>query len=242
MSFFDYAARTNSAEARSALQEEIEYAQSLNGHVRQHDWWAISDRAVADQYAVVHDEDTVQYLIDASIDTRHVAIFHSPLSHLDPYELKRILKAAPVDGSTILAAYLIAFANVLEGHYSKACKLVNYHPFIQDGQVRFSDFDCGDEEFMNLLASLWEKSKREIAFDAGRKQILYKALEDDLTANDLKPGWFIPSDAFLPFGGRQAQTDEIVYDLQVYRIPSNALKTSVGLGAKIANLFKATKS
>ncbi|WP_299409962.1 hypothetical protein [uncultured Roseobacter sp.] len=242
MNFFDYAARTNSPEARKALQEEIELARSRNGHTRQRDWWAISHRAVTDQYTVVHDEDTVQYLIDASIDTRHVAVFHSPLSHLDPYELKRILKAAPVDGSTILAAYLIAFADVLEGHYSKACKLANYHPFIQDGQVSFSDFDCGDEEFMNLLASLWKKSKQEIAFDAGRKQILYKALEADLTANDAKPKWFIPSDAFLPFEGRQGETDETVYDLQVYRIPPNALRTRVGLGARITNLFKVIKS
>ena len=126
-----------------------------------------------------------------------------------------------MDGSTILAAYMYAVSDVLEGYYSKACHLVNYHPFIKNGEGQWSLVMGRDyERYMSLLAELWRVSKQQFLFDAGRKQLLYTALEADLAAHGNTPEWFIPSQSFLPFAGRDADTNLIMWDLEVFEIPA----------------------
>lgn len=218
MALSDFNASINFPGEAEALLEEAWTAHIQNGTLQQQDWWKICANASMHNYTPVHGDDTVGYLIEADLDTRHVAILCAPDAHLDPYEISMILKAAPVDGSTILAAYLYAMTDILEGHYAKACKIRNFHPFIKDGQADWTYIESDYHEYMSLLAGLWETSEQEFVFDAGRKQILYAALETELVAHGIKPDWFLPSTAFLPFEGRQPKTDLIVCDLQIYKV------------------------
>ena len=51
--------------------------------------------------------------------------------------------------------------------------------------------------------------------------------EEAWEAHDLKPDWFSPAAAFLPFEGCQPVTDRIVYDLEVFEVPDAALNLRV---------------
>lgn len=241
------------AEQDKARLEDAFFAHTENGTLKQRDWSKICKNAVAHNYTSVHGENTVQYLIEASLDTRHVAILCAPEAHLDPYEIGLILDKAAVDGSTILAAYLHALSEILAQHYSKACKIQNFHPFIKDGKTDWMLYvDSDFETYMSLLAQLWDSGEQEIIFDAGAEQILYAALEADLEAHDIKPDWFIPSTCFLPFEGRQPVTDLIVCDLEVYKVadiawtwhikapdrPQTSDREPKGVGARIKRMFK----
>ncbi len=224
MALGDFNPLTHSPEARQALCDEVLFAHKQNGTLKQHDWWAIAENAL--HFRSVHNENTVQYIIDADLDTRHVSILCAPNSHFDPYEIMQILRAAPVDGSTILAAYIYAVSDILEQHYSTACRHQNFHPFIKDNNAGWGSYIDGDgtNAYMSLLAKLWQETGQEFIFDAGRKQILYAALEADLEKNNMKPDWFIPATAFLPFAGRKPKTNLIVRDLEVYELPETALE------------------
>lgn len=221
MALRDFNVSTYSPEHVEANQAEARLAHERNGSLVQRDWWKISGSALANNFRKVDVSDVLQFIIDADIDMRHVAILCSPQAHIGSHEISRILCAAPVDGSTILAAYLYALSDILEGYYSTACRISNYHPFIKNGEANWATLSMGEnyDDHMVLLAELWETSEQQILFDAGRKQILYAALEADLEANGIKPDWFIPSQSFLPFKGREANTNLIMSDWEIYEIP-----------------------
>lgn len=228
MALRDFNALTHSPKHVEANQAEAVVAHERNGTLEQRDWWRISENAVANDFQIVNGSDTLEFIINADLDTRHVAILCAPEAHLDPYEISQIVRAAPVDGSTILAAYLYAVTDILEQHYSKACHIQNYHPFIKSDQpdwkseldrscMMYIDQDYAD--YMTLLATIWQQSEQHFLFDAGRKQLLYAALEADLDVHGAKPDWFLPSKSFLPFKGKEPNTNLIVYDFEVLRIP-----------------------
>lgn len=223
MAISDFNTITYTPESRAALTDEILFAHAQNGTLEQRDWWSIAEKAL--HHKSVHSENTVRYIIEADIHTRHVSILCAANSHFDPYEISQILHASPVDGSTILAAYMYAITDILEQHYSKACKLQNYHPFIKGGDDDWGGYIDGDgtHAYMSLLSKLWQETEQEFIFDVGRKQILYAALEADLEKNGLRPEWFIPSTAFLPFAGKEPKTNLVVRDLEVFELPESAL-------------------
>lgn len=199
-----------------ALQEET-IAREKNGFVRQTDWWKINSRRIEIGCTTVAIDSFQDFLISATKDVRHVAVLLSPEAHLDPYDLKPIFQAAPIDGSTYLSNYIYGLADILETHYASGSPFA-HHPFVKDGQPQWSTsaFGVSDLEF---AARLVRTSEKEFSFDCGRKQLLYQTMEQDLEHHDLKPSWFVPSTELLPFHGTEPECEFTFWDGDVYRTP-----------------------
>ncbi|MEP5762699.1 MAG: hypothetical protein ABJ327_25945 [Litoreibacter sp.] len=202
----------------AALREEI-LAREKNGFVRQTDWWKINSERTKIGCSNVVIESFQDFLISATKDVRHVAVLLSPEAHLDPYNLKPIFQAAPIDGSTFLSNYVYGIADILETHYASGSPFA-HHPFVKDGQPQWttSAFGAGDLE---SAARLVGTSEKKFSFDCGRKQLLYLALEQDLEHHGVKPSWFVPAAELLPFDGTEPDCAFTFWDSDVYRTPKN---------------------
>lgn len=205
-------------EVKSAALREETTARETNGFIRQTDWWAINERRDADGFLTVPTDGFIDFLISSTKDVRHAAVLLSPQAHLDPYDLKPIFEAAPMDGSTFLAHYVYGMADILEMHYASGSPFA-HHPFIKDGRAQWNASSFGAEDLVHA-ARLVGTSEKRFSFDCGRKQILYKALEQDLEHADVKPDWFVPSNELLPFDGKEPECQFTFWDSDVFKEPS----------------------
>ena len=201
----------------AALREEAR-ARDANGFVRQTDWWAINEARGADGFVAVPVEDFRGFLISSTPEIRHVAVLLSPEAHLDPHDLKPIFEAAPTDGTTFLAHYVQGMAAILETHYASGSPFAHL-PFIRDGEPQWDASAFGARD-LEQAARLVGSAEKRFSFDCGRKQLLYRALEQDLDEADAKPDWFVPSGELLPFEGADPDCDLTFWDTEMFREPS----------------------
>lgn len=244
MALWDYHTSTRTAEEKASLVEQEAHAQGLFGHVPQIDWWTISATLFQNGFERLEHESTLEFLIEASPDVRHVAVLTADESHLDPYDLFQVFEKAPCDKNTFLAYYAMSLAELLEFAYQgQAAQKV-----VKDGKAHFDN--CFTEDEIVRIAGYWRDAETsEFAFDIGRKLTLYKLLEDELQSAGLVPDWFIPSEELHPKEGRQADSDVILWDYDLFKIPPSYERRfekrlpalvdtgAVGLPGRIASLF-----
>lgn len=245
MALWDYHASTMNAEEKARLIEQEAHAQDLFGHVPQIDWWSISEKLFQNGFERVDQNSTQEFLVNASPDVRHVAVLTADESHLDPYDLFPIFEKAPCYKETFLAYYAMSVAELLEMSYVTHGRV--RQEVIKDGKAVFDN--CFVEDEIVKIAGYWRDAETSggIAFDIGRKLTLYKLLEDELQNAGLVPDWFIPSQELHPKEGRQAESDVILWDYDVFKIPPSFERRfekrlpdpvdSVSLPGRIASLF-----
>lgn len=136
--FWCYAPTGTQEGAASVLEEEAR-ARAQNGHVDQPDWWAIHQRIWPDNYEVVH-SNAHQYLLEATPDERHVACLLLPEANMGLHDMEYLMEKVPFDGSSILALYVQALAELLEKHFA-AHSTSGPDALMKDGKP---DFDLGN--------------------------------------------------------------------------------------------------
>ena len=192
-----------------ALMEERQ-ARARHGFLPQTDWWAIQRACFADGFTqLTTSGGLVDFLIDASADARYVAMLVAPLANLQPFDVAGIVQA-PMDRSSFLALYVYAVSPMLEtqGAFTRQKQgAANWDslPYPVDDIARF--------------AKMATDAKQRFTFQCGRKQVLYERLEAELDHANVKPDWFLPSEALRPFHGVEPDCNLTFYDHEVFAEP-----------------------
>ncbi|MEO1679639.1 MAG: hypothetical protein AAFU80_15965 [Pseudomonadota bacterium] len=221
MALWDYNCADHNPELREANRVEEARAREQNGFVRTTDWWAINNNRDALGFVSVSAEGSNEnmpvLLMEGSPDIRYVAVLLSSEAHLDPYDLHSVFENSEVDGSTLLAHYLQGISDVLELFYSSSSQLRD-RVFIKDEPPDWNLSTFGAKDLEHAAGLVGTKEKR-FSFECGRKQLLYRALEQDLEQHHVKPDWFIPSSELMPFQGVEPDCPYNFWDYGVFREP-----------------------
>ncbi|MEM8582516.1 MAG: hypothetical protein AAGF50_15075 [Pseudomonadota bacterium] len=221
MALWDYNCADHKPELREANRVEEARARQQNGFIRTTDWWAISNALDPLGFASVSAEGSPEnmpvLLMEGSPDIRYVAVLLSSEAHLDPYDLHPVFETAEVDGSTLLAHYLQGISDVLEHYYASSSQMRD-RVFIKNGPPDWDMSTFGTKDLKHAAGLVGTKEKR-FSFECGRKQLLYRALEQDLEHHGVKPDWFIPSSELMPFQGVEPDCRYNFCDYGVFREP-----------------------
>lgn len=206
-------------EVMSTARREEAIARETNGFVKQTDWWAMNKKYVNDPIIPIAQNGIVEFLKQSTKDVRHVAVLLYGHTNLDWCEVEQIFAESEIDGSTFLVHYLNTLVNLLEGYYASG-NPVGHHPFVVDGTPLWKYSNSGLQYLMKA-ASLVGSEEKTFSFDCGRMQLLYKAMQDDLEQNGVKPDWFVDASELLPFQGVEPVCNVTFWDYEVIQLPEN---------------------